>query len=503
MADTPLAPFDGTTRTRWIPEIGDAMRANYQRLLSELDLIARARSEGLENRPATGDKDLDAPQREALAAVEEGASMLRQFAESCVARARALIQERTPKALDSETAIANLELELDRLELERSQDLVVLAKDATRTQRQLNKFRRDHALERDAFHLDSWMGPATVVLACLTVESVVNAGTFSSAGGGILGGLLAAVVASCVNFGAGFFTGAAGLRYLNHKQPRERGWGGVATIGGIGFGLFVNLVIAQYREALLHNVDGDVTAAATQAFTLAHIGSASLWSWLLFAFGLLIFLVAVHEGRGGENKMLEPYPGYRQLAEPHRRARGAHDAAMADFAEAISTKVDAALGAARDRIQREAREVADARDIASQAAQRSHEIDDSLEEWRDMGHTLLSTYRGENEAIRTAPVPSYFAVFPDLRAIKKGVDAGGDLAGLAETAASVHASNAKACGAVEREAAKLLKARLQEFRAMIARIDARAKAELAAEDAVGSAPATPPSQRAVEYEHEQ
>jgi hypothetical protein len=475
MANTPkIAPFDGTTRTRWIPQIEDALRANYQRLIEELNLIGRARAEALENHPPENAKVLDAPQREALGAVESGANMQRQFAVSCIDKGRGLISARELETFEPAAASTAFDVKLDRMELERSHELVPLSKAATVAQLQLNKFKRDHGLEREARFAESWKDPMTIILLCLAGEAIVNAGTFSAAGGGILGGLFAALLASGVNFGAGLVTGAVGLRRLTHAFGRQRAWGWGWTIVGVSLGVFINLVIAEYREALLHADSADLGAIVTRAFTFYDVGQTSLWSWLLLIFGMLIFLVAMHEGAGGDSKLLDPYVDYHHYARPQRRTRADYETAKAAYAEAISVAADEAISALRARAAHEAEVVREARGIAAEAIQRAAEVSDSMTEWSDMGEALLTVYRNENEIVRTAPTPAYWTTFPDLRAVKRGVPDGNDLAVSANAIAAVQQANAKALALAERDIAKLLKERLAKFAAIIARIDTQA-----------------------------
>lgn len=96
-----LNPFAQSpiTRVRWIPDIASELLPRFQQRAIDLDLVARARADGVENRPDKDDPELDAAQRDVGTVVVEGINLLRQFLRDQLHRAKEQILARFPARL--------------------------------------------------------------------------------------------------------------------------------------------------------------------------------------------------------------------------------------------------------------------------------------------------------------------------------------------------------------------------------------------------------------------
>ena len=488
---TAIAPFakGSNTRVRWIPEMSGALRANFDRLVRDLDLKKRARREAVENRPATTDDDLDVAQREALAAVDAGGNMLRQTLDARLAEAADLVQARTPKALDGAAEVARARLDLDHAELARTESFVELWKEHQRALRQKLHFQREHGLVREPMYTDDFYKAWALLLWLWLAESGLNAVAFSWAGGGLIIGFLTAGLFAIANLLLGMATGWFGLRRVWHSRPAVRVLGVVASATGLAAGLGLNVVVAQYREALREHASNEIAEAFNRSASLGGFSDLSPMSICLLVLGLVFFGLALTKGVGGEHAPHDPYVGYKEHARPWRRASHALSAAktacLADMKAAVA-QVESRLRAQMDE---DARLVREARDIGEQAMQRAGEIADSIAEWRDIAAMLLQTYRDENCAVRTDPPPAYFAVFPDLRAMLRGLPDGAAVSQLAERAREIHEANLLVTRELHRELSEILGQRLRGFNDFIAKVEKRGLDELEGEGAANASPA--------------
>lgn len=475
-----IGPFGRglSTRIRWIPELTNAMRANFERILKKLNLLARARHEATANRPKASEKFLDVAQREVIDEIEAGGNLLRQFNSACLSHARGMIGKRMPQPLDIKSSALKAEVVLQNSGLSETQKLKSLYKSRQRQLRQLNDFRRKNRINRELLCSDDpWFSWSLLVLACLA-ETAVNTWVFRLAGGGLASGIILAFFFSLINLALGWVTGVNGLRLMWHAVFGLRLVGGLATIFGLFAGVWFNFFVAHNREVLEAGRDYDIAASFERAVTLGGIAGFGMLSVCLLLVGLLVFGLALYKGAGGQHAPYDPY----YLYKPHHQA-WAHAASAYDLAKVSCLKQlkDALARIEEDiaqELRREENELVEIRDIASAGLQRASEVADSIAEWRDMGTTLLAAYRDENRAVRTAHEPAYFSTFPDLRAMTVGLEDGEDLRTSSIAAAEIHAQNRAAAAEVSRVLHGLLADRLAGFDAFVREVEAIGRDEL-------------------------
>lgn len=192
--------------------------------------------------------------------------------------------------------------------------------DAVESDKEFKHFRKQNNLEHRAPAVvdleESKSGIAWIVLVVL-VETIAN-GSFFQEGStaGLIGGIREAFFLTVLNISLAGILGVFVLRYIGHldKTKRILAW----VIGGFTVVaiLFLNLVIAHYREAY-------VITQGAPAFDLVLTQMASnplvmsdAKSWLLGALGLVFNGFASYKFY----HLKDPYPGYTEVARRRRRA---------------------------------------------------------------------------------------------------------------------------------------------------------------------------------------
>lgn len=469
----PLSPFDAspTERNRWLPVMSDQLRPSFERLAKQLRLEERARSEGAENRPATADSDLDETQRQVVSEIAAGANLLKQFQANQLNDAHQKIASLRMGPLDPALALAEARATVSQAKLKLGEDLQETRLVERRRYRTLRKFRRDHGLTRKADYADEPLLPTALLAALIAVEAVGNGFLFQGAvEGGLVAGWGLAAMFSAVNVALGFAGGFFGLRLLGHVKAPLKVLGGLALAVSVAAGVYWNVKIAGFREALEQGAGSEsfFTTGAPNGDWLAFSSAQAL---ALLILGLIIFLVALLKGRGGRGAYVDPYWGHRSADLTHREAEGVYRAGKDDYRQQVDQAYRSAMGELRARYADEARKVAAAREIADQAEERAAEVRDSIGEWVATGGALLRRYREENLAVRTDTPPSYFAVYPDFDAVRHGLADAAATRAVAERAVSQHESNGPILVDLERTLAALRQEETETFLAEIADIE--------------------------------
>lgn len=480
-----LNPFASspTVRTRWLPEIGDHLRPAFQRVADGLNLVQHARSEATENRPHKEDTDLDEPQRQVAAEIQAGANLLRQFLTNQLHDAEEKIRARLPRTLDVSLAVAQARASAAEGKLTHGAILEGQRLAERRRIRGLRKFKIDNRLARDAAYSDDWLMPAAILFTIFVVESAANAFIFREAVDlGLAGGFVLAALFGLVNVLLGFGTGVLGLRVLGHVSWPIKLVGVATTLVTSIAGCTWNMLIAHFREALERGaavtsfLDSELLITPSKWLTFS-----SLESWALFLLGIAVFVIAALKGRGGRGGFADPYWGYRAIDLTHREAEAEYTQAQENYKAAVRNAYDEARAKLREQHATDQSALREIREIADQAEQRATEVRDSIGEWSEMGGALLRLYREENQAIRTAPAPSYFMRYPSFEEVTQGLMDASSIRALGERAEEVHGANTTALAAIEERISEVKEQETKSFLSEIHDIEARAERRLASD----------------------
>ncbi len=476
-----LNPFakSPTSRIRWLPEIGSELLPRFRQLSRDLDLVRRARSEGADNRPSKDDHDLDAAQREIGAAVVEGVNLLHQFLRDQLRRAKEQIQVRVPGRVDPQIAVIEARAAVQEAKHARGEDLVNLSLEQRRKLRQLKKFRADNGLSRDASYAPHVIIPISILVAMIAAEMAANATLFAKANPlGYAGGAFQALLFGVVNVALAFCAGFLGLRFINHIKGWYKTLGFVILALTVAAGLCWNLKVAHYRDLLVHNADAKFINSSSMLPSADWLSLSTIESWALLLLGIVIFILAMLEGRGGRSGFSDPYCGYRSVDLVHREAESDYRAGKDEFRAAVREAVEDARVDLRKRVQSDGPRIAEAIGIADAAQIRTQEVRDSIAEWIAMGGSLLRLYREENEKVRSAPPPAYFRAYPSFEQVAAGVADASDVRALAEEAERRHADNVAALARAEAELVNIATEEGERFLADIDAVEERAQERL-------------------------
>lgn len=382
------------------------VQMDLRETIRKLQLEERGLEQGSLNLPAFDARELDNVEREIVHEVNEalsraqieganqvrtydgrlaGLSLLTQFA-SIGANARTAISDFAGEVVNSRNSLAT-------------------ARDAiAESFEDLRGFRVANRLSRPAHGVPSAFVTGGAIFVSWFLESMLNSSLLRMNDSmGWLGGVLAAAAIAALNVGISAFVGRRVWPYLNHVSTFHKVWAGLATVGwGVTF-LVWNLLAAHYRDAKAAAL-GNPEQAALTLLTDQPFGLDSIYSWGLFAAGLMFAIIAALAGY----KMDDPYPGY---GEVHRRLEQRCENYSDDIASTIEE-----LRAIRDEAIEEAQEVRDElgrqfreRDqiLAAREAFRRR-FEQHCRQLENSANALLETYRMANRRARTDPAPAHF-----------------------------------------------------------------------------------------------
>ncbi|KCZ93934.1 sulfite exporter TauE/SafE family protein [Hyphomonas johnsonii] len=172
-----------------------------------------------------------------------------------------------------------------------------------------------------------------ILVFIMLLEGGFNALLFKDAqASGLLGGLMIAFAVSAVNVCIGVITGFFGLRYaFNHPNIALKVLGGTVMAVGLVSGLFLNLFVAHFRDAVETGLIAATAAGTMAEFSMFDISPATVMSSMfpniiglesfiamgLLFMGLTVFGLAVYEGY---DRISDRYPGYGRVWRKERKA---------------------------------------------------------------------------------------------------------------------------------------------------------------------------------------
>ena len=425
----------------WIPELGADQRADFVRLKRELRVLETAQDDGRRNQPPTSASAPTGAELQIIGRVAQGLRDVNAFLASALGEASAQAGRRVPGELTPEHARAEIDSRIGHVLSERRTDLVALREEELETQRDLNYFRRRHELHRAASYRESTLLPFAILVGAFVLESFANAFLLRRISEqGWVGGVVLAAVISLVNISLGVFGGGVGWRLVGHRFPLQKAVGWAVSIAALVLAFFWNIYAAHFREVAEQAVNSGTTATLANhavdalADIKAHgiLGLTSLFSWGLFALGLLVHLAASREAW---DDMADRYWDYRRYDRAYRTARLDYEDTVADAkaaaVEASREVLSELEGAYAPHTQDRDRLLA----LAELAQRRLAEGRDAEAEWVRQGGALIKAYRDENAQVRSDPAPDYFALHVEPDTYRHGI-AGAVPAAAAELEAS-------------------------------------------------------------------
>ena len=251
------------------------------------------------------------------------------------ASVRNYIQDCTPAEVDPDILRESIKTEENEIRSYEIDDIQEAREAHEATVVELNAFKETHGKQigkRTPDIKKNIEQAIAILLFVMIIEGAFNALLFKDAqANGLLGGLLVAFGVSAVNVGCGVCAGFFGLRYLNHPQLAFKILGGVTATFFILFGLFLNLFVAHFRDAVEHELMARMAQGDLAGFSMFEIapgaviqgmfpnifGLDSMVAFGLLFMGLTIFAIGVFEGY---DKISDRYPGYGRVWRKERQA---------------------------------------------------------------------------------------------------------------------------------------------------------------------------------------
>lgn len=277
--------------------------------------------------------------------------------------------------------------------------------------RQFLYFRQTNALERDlpTPGKPRWVSLG-VILGLWLLESLLNGLLLARVNeAGLSGGWVTAALLSLINVGIGLGTGYWLLRYAGHVSPWRHWPARIAAAGVVLLLLLLNLVIAVWRGLLEEALQQDAEiypafSEAAVAVFQGHLALGSLESLLLLAVGLLAAALAIIDGY---EWLSDPYPGFSRVHRAWEDAQADYADGLAAFKQAMLSPPQRAEAAMDDLLARAMALSERYRLVISRARDLAHQI-------RTAVISVCVSYREENLRIRTAPLPAYMDLVPEL-----------------------------------------------------------------------------------------
>lgn len=273
----------------------------------------------------------------------------------------------------------------------------------------VEEFRREHGLKRQAHLPTSRMLNVAVLLVLFLVEALLNASLFAGGlSGGLIEGIGLAVAVAFVNVVVGFGVGLYVVRFLRHRSVLYRLLAAVGLLVDLSIAAVVNLGLIQFRAAL-NETDPDAALAALfqgglwQALQRS-VDFPDFISLVLFAVGFVFHIIATIDGV----KFDDAYPFYGR----YWRKREAAENDYADTKEGLIAELTDKRDDTIEEMHYASRELASSRKIAARIVENRwmavRRFETYLEQLQNIGNQLLMMYREANRASRSSPAPSHF-----------------------------------------------------------------------------------------------
>ena len=389
-----------------VQNLDDFKFLDRDQFLVDMDVEGLAKKAGKTDLPTSQSTEQDANEKTFIQELKQHASSARMTLNktlSQISNEISKIDLETEKA-QIDSAVDELRADLTSNQEETIQDLKKFKEIAQNRESDLERFKKDNGLSREARYKTSYLATVAIILAFLVVETSLNSTLLAKASDlGLVGGMAQAVIISLINIVIGFGLGFLIYPRTNQKSKRlSMSWRAV-LIFGFAAVLIFNLLIGHYRESLVFDPDSS-TLQAIANFTSGMFDLSDIESIFLVAIGIIVAGVSYWKG----STQNDPYFEYTTYAKALEKA--VDD--LADEKEISLEELDEKgedFSIALDKIHKKAKfDLKNYNSLKSAFSQQqelySAYIDD-LEETAKIASTL---YRQTNEVARTSDTPSYF-----------------------------------------------------------------------------------------------
>ncbi len=306
-----------------------------------------------------------------------------------------------------DNAVDNLESELRNDHLENVQTLSQYRDHVQNRQNDVDRFKREHGLTREADYKTSYWESMGVIALCLIAETTLNSTLLAEASNlGLVGGMGMAIIISLINVILGFSGGLFIFPYLRHRRPLFTRISILFLLLLCTFAILFNLLIGHYREVLVSDPDSSAFLAVSHFFE-GVFNLSTIQSIFLVFIGLIVVAAAFYKG----STQNDPYAGYTRVSKIRdmklQRFKIEKEAQLDDLeskTRECEDELDEILKKA-ERVQQRYNSF-NANFSSQQEVYRAY-----IEDLQQIAEIVISTYRQKNLEVRSedSPAPKYFA----------------------------------------------------------------------------------------------
>ena len=389
----------------FIPTSSVFPEIDADKIRRELRLAEQAKSRGKSDLPPAAQVGMDSVEMEILSRVEDARRRgLDNYENNRNVYSRRLRTAHTARSeIDTiaGTARGNFAKEVKSYR----SDMARIEEDVEKWNEALRRYQERHALDRPAYDRAGVIKTLVIVATFFIVETGLNGALFAGknelgyAGGGFIAALI-----SLVNVGVAGLSGTF-ARYAQYRFLIGRLLGYAVIAAWIAGSLVLNLAVAHFRDAVETLEAWQVaTQASVDTLIATPFELASMESWLLMAWGLLIstitFLKFLLSG--------ETYPGYARISERRLKAVERFENILADALDSLEKRRDKAIEDLKEANGLVREQIGDAIDALYGRRMMHGHLQAFLDQCDMKATTLLKYYRDQNRAARSSEPPGHF-----------------------------------------------------------------------------------------------
>ncbi len=391
----------------YVPSALTFVELDIVALAQKLQLKEEGEQRGRNSQPSASQSSLDSVEARIATAVQ---SELAIAHERFARHMRAYGERESAVQVQGKFAQLETQAEAARADFARhlshGKDLIwKLARDVEHRSKELESFRSQNQLERDARFPES-QALHWGILACLVlVESFLN-GQLLARGVemGMLGGVTQALIIALLNVGVGCAAGRFLFTNVNHVRNYRKVVGFASILVWMAFAFSFNLLVAHYRAALGGSNPGDAERIALSTFTTTPFAIREISGWLLFLLGCSFSLIAAADGW----RMDDPYPGYGHVSRRFVRGLDDYTLQKQELSAELEDIKSAAISTLDDLILEVEKGGAQYKNIRANQTHLVEQFEGHIDYLEKCGNELLSIYRQANVAARSSPGPEHF-----------------------------------------------------------------------------------------------
>ena len=304
----------------------------------------------------------------------------------------------------------------DTLLTEQHSLLQELSKTATRHNEELEKFKTEHALIREAdFPTKSGTFLRyTILLLLIVIEGIINSKFFAQGmDSGLIGGFSIAALLATFNISCAFIFGKFFIKYINHSKINWKASGLISFVLALVLMILIALGIAQYRDSLVAEASEPAVLALKSMLTNPfHL--YDIFSWILFAISITFGLAALFDGLYSDDL----YPGYGAVARRTKLSVDDYEDTLDSLREDLEELKNGELASLDNAVQQSQASISALDSLIDDKIMTSSRLSTALLNVDNSLEALLQKFRIENEVHRKGlKRPIYFDQLPCLKPI--------------------------------------------------------------------------------------